>query len=115
MARCATSRGCGGPGAGLEPRCRSTTLGGRADLPRLAAAIGCGGVAVFPDDVVSLDEDGAVLVPAAIVDEVLAEAVEQERVEEWIMGEVQKGVALPGLYPMNEDTRARYRRDTGAP
>ncbi len=73
--------------------------------------IGCGGVAVFPDDLVSLDEDGAVLVPAAILDEVIAEAVEQERVEEWIMGEVRKGVPLPGLYPMNEETRARYLRE----
>ena len=74
--------------------------------------IGCGEVAVFPDDVVSLDDDGAVLVPAAILDEVIADATEQERVEEWIMGEVRKGVPLPGLYPMNEDTRARYLRET---
>ncbi len=28
--------------------------------------------------------------------------------EAWIMGEVEKGVALPGLYPMNEATKARY-------
>jgi hypothetical protein len=28
--------------------------------------------------------------------------------EEWIMGEVEAGVPLPGLYPMNEDTKARY-------
>ncbi len=74
--------------------------------------IGCGGVAVFPDDVVSLDGDGAVLVPAAILDEVLAEAAEQEHVENWIMREVKKGVPLPGLYPMDDDTRARYLRET---
>ncbi len=75
--------------------------------------IGCGGVAVFPDDLVSLDEDGAVLVPSAIVDEVIGEAAAQEQLEEWIMGEVRKGVPLPGLYPMNEDTMARYERETG--
>lgn len=70
--------------------------------------IGCGGVAVFPDDVVVVDEDGAVLIPAALLDEVLAEAPEQERMEAWIMTEVDRGVPLPGLYPMNDDTKARY-------
>ena len=70
--------------------------------------IGCGGVAVFPDDVVVVDDDGAVLIPAALLDEVLAEAPEQERMEGWIMREVERGVPLPGLYPMNADTKARY-------
>ena len=70
--------------------------------------IGCGGVAVFPDDLVLADDDGAVVVPAALVDEVLLEAAEQERLEAWIMEEVGRGVALPGLYPMNAETKARY-------
>jgi regulator of RNase E activity RraA len=70
--------------------------------------IGCGGVAVFPDDIVVADEDGAVLIPAAMLDEVLAQAPEQERMEAWIMAEVAKGVPLPGLYPMNAETKARY-------
>src|SRR4249920_1315074 len=63
--------------------------------------IGCGGVAVFPDDVVVADRDGAVLVPQGLLGAVLAEAVEQERMEAWIMAEVGRGAALPGLYPMN--------------
>ena len=70
--------------------------------------IGCGGVAVFPDDVVVVDDDGAVLIPAKLIDEVVAAAPEQERMEEWIMGEVDKGAGLPGLYPMNAETKARY-------
>jgi regulator of RNase E activity RraA len=70
--------------------------------------IACGGVAVFPDDVVVADADGAVLIPAALLDAVLAEAPEQERMEAWIMDEVDRGTPLPGLYPMNEATRARY-------
>ncbi len=70
--------------------------------------IACGGVAVFPDDVVVVDEDGAVLIPAAFLDQVLAEAPEQEQMEAWIMTEVDRGVPLPGLYPMNEETKARY-------
>jgi regulator of RNase E activity RraA len=70
--------------------------------------IACGGVAVFPNDVVVVDDDGAVLIPAAMLDHVVATAPEQERMEGWIMNEVNNGVALPGLYPMNADTKARY-------
>ncbi|UOM35822.1 ribonuclease activity regulator RraA [Acuticoccus sp. I52.16.1] len=70
--------------------------------------IGCGGVAVFPDDLVVVDDDGAVIIPAALVEAVCAEAPEQERMEAWIMTEVDRGVPLPGLYPMNDETKARY-------
>jgi regulator of RNase E activity RraA len=70
--------------------------------------IGCGGVAVFPDDVVVADADGAVVIPAALLDHVLATAPEQERMEGWIMDEVLGGAKLPGLYPMNAETKARY-------
>jgi regulator of RNase E activity RraA len=70
--------------------------------------IGCGGVAVFPNDVVVADDDGAVLIPAAMLDEVVVAAVEQERQEAWIMQEVIGGARLPGLYPMDEANRARY-------
>src|SRR5262249_56708819 len=58
--------------------------------------IGCGGVAVFPNDVGVVDDDGAVVIPAALVDDVVSQALEQERLEEWIMGEVAHGAALPG-------------------
>ena len=70
--------------------------------------IGCGGVAVFPDDLVVVDNDGAVVIPAALVDAVAAEAAEQERQEAWIMSEVDKGASLPGLYPPNAENKARY-------
>ena len=70
--------------------------------------IGCGGVAVFPNDVIVADADGAVLIPAALLEAVIAEAVEQERLEGWIMREVERGAALPGLYPPNAENRARY-------
>jgi regulator of RNase E activity RraA len=75
--------------------------------------IGCGGVAVFPNDLVVADEDGAVVIPQALVNDVVDAAVEQERVEAWIVGEVEKGAALPGLYPMNAETKARYEAQKG--
>ena len=70
--------------------------------------IGCGGVAVYPGDTVVADDDGAVLIPQAMLADVVPEAVEQERMEGWIMEEVGRGVELPGLYPMNDATKARY-------
>jgi regulator of RNase E activity RraA len=54
------------------------------------------------------DIDGAVLIPAALLDEVVATAPEQERLEAWIMQEVEQGAALPGLYPPNDDNWSRY-------
>jgi regulator of RNase E activity RraA len=71
--------------------------------------IGCGGVAIFPDDLVVVDDDGAVVIPQRLVADVAAAAVEQERMEEWIMGEVNRGASLPGLYPPNAENLARYK------
>jgi regulator of RNase E activity RraA len=70
--------------------------------------IACGGVAVFPNDIIVVDQDGAVVVPQALVDAVVDLAVEQERLEGWIMGEVDRGAALLGLYPANAENKARY-------
>ena len=70
--------------------------------------IACGGVAVMPGDIIVADDDGAVLIPQALLAEVLADAPEQEAQEAWIMAEIDRGVPLPGLYPMNAETRARY-------
>ncbi|HWH40906.1 MAG TPA: ribonuclease activity regulator RraA [Usitatibacter sp.] len=72
--------------------------------------IGCGGVAVFPDDWVVVDDDGAVLIPAALIGEIVAAAPEQERLEAWIMEEVERGHVLPGLYPPNAENKARYEQ-----
>lgn len=70
--------------------------------------IGCGGVAIFPDDVIVADQDGAVVIPQAFVSLILAEGLEQEAMEGWIVNEVNNGAALPGLYPMNAETKERY-------
>jgi regulator of RNase E activity RraA len=73
--------------------------------------VGCGGVAVFPDDIIVADSDGAVVIPQAIAAEVATEAAEQERLEAWIMRQVEGGALLPGLYPPNAETKARYERE----
>jgi regulator of RNase E activity RraA len=70
--------------------------------------IACGGCAIFPGDVVVADDDGAVVIPQALVDFVATEGEEHERYESWVVSEVERGVPLPGLYPPNDDAKARY-------
>ena len=65
----------------------------------------------MPGDIIVADDDGAVVIPAAIAAEVTEIALEQEQLEGWIMREVERGVPLPGLYPPNDETRARHERD----
>jgi regulator of RNase E activity RraA len=54
-------------------RLRGAALGGRLTFVGWGEPIGCGGVAVFPNDIVVADQDGAVLIPQALLDHVLAE------------------------------------------
>ncbi len=70
--------------------------------------IACGGVAIFPGDVIVADGDGAVLIPKAMVAQVIEAGAEQELLEAWLLSEVKAGAKLPGLYPPNEETRMRY-------
>jgi regulator of RNase E activity RraA len=70
--------------------------------------IGCGGCAIFPGDVIVCDDDGAVVIPQDLVEFVAREGEEHERMETFIVSEVERGVKLPGLYPMNDETKARY-------
>jgi len=80
--------------------------------------VGCGGVAVFPGDVIVADRDGAVVIPQGLLAGIVSIAAEEERLEAWIMSEVNAGAALPGLYPPNADNKVRYeaaKRVTRAP
>lgn len=89
-------------GAAAPPSVAGLTFVGWQD------PIACGGVAVFADDVIVVDDDGAVVIPRAMLDGVLEAAAEQEKLESWIVDEVRAGVPLPGLYPADAETKARY-------
>lgn len=74
----------------------------------LNVPIGCGGVAVFPDDIAVGDGDGVIIIPAEIADDIAAEAKEMEPYEAWVVDQIKAGASIIGLYPMNEETRTRY-------
>lgn len=70
--------------------------------------IGCGGVAVYPGDIIVGDADGVAVIPRNIVDAVAADSAEQERLEAYIQQRVADGEPLQGLYPVNDRIRADY-------
>lgn len=65
--------------------------------------VACGGVAVFPDDIIVADIDGVIVVPSALAPEIAAAGLEQERLDEWQMEQIKRGVSLSALAPMPKD------------
>lgn len=70
--------------------------------------IACGGVAVYPGDVMVGDAEGVVAIPRALADEVARDAADQEDLEAFVLERIAGGAALPGTYPPNAATRAAY-------
>ena len=95
-------------GAAAPPAVTSLTFVGWQE------PVDCGGVAIFPNDVIVADDDGAVVIPAALVEAVAQLALEQEQLEIWIMDRVNAGERLPGLYPPSAETLLRYEVDKSA-
>ena len=74
----------------------------------LNVPIGCGGVAVYPGDIVVGDDEGVAIIPQHLAAEVAADATEQEKMEGFILERVQNGAKLAGTYPPNAETRAAF-------
>jgi regulator of RNase E activity RraA len=70
--------------------------------------IGCGGVPVYPGDVVVGDAEGVVVIPANIANEVADEAAAQTMFEDWVEDRVKEGRSIFGLYPPNPETKAEF-------
>ncbi len=94
---------CGGPSA-------PTNLTKHQALD-LNVPIGCGTVAVFPGDIAVGDGDGVIIIPSEIADELAEEAASMEEYEAWVLEQVKNGEPIIGLYPMNDETRARYEAE----
>lgn len=79
--------------------------------------IGCGGVPVFPGDIVVGDGEGVVVIPADLADEIAEEAHEMTAFEDFVAEKVMEGRTIIGLYPpTNEQTLvdfAEWREKTG--
>lgn len=79
--------------------------------------IGCGDAPVFPGDVIVGDREGVVVIPAHMVEEITAEAVEMTAFEDFVTEEVLKGRPTIGLYPptqqQSKDDFAVWRKAKG--
>src|SRR6266852_1293994 len=83
---------------------------GRRHVPwESDVAVACAGVTIQPGDIVVGDADGVVVLPPALAAEVLADAREQERQEEFIAARVAQGDSIDGLYPLTDRTRPAYQ------
>lgn len=70
--------------------------------------IACGGAAVQPGDIIVGDADGVLVIPPALIEELVTDAIEQERQETFIAEHVSEGEGVDGLYPMNAEWKTRY-------
>ncbi|MEJ6747106.1 MAG: ribonuclease activity regulator RraA [Yoonia sp.] len=71
--------------------------------------IACGGVAVYPGDIMMGDADGVMVIPRHLVDDIAVETVAMEMFEEFVLEQVNAGASIRGLYPPTDpDTMARF-------
>lgn len=71
--------------------------------------IGCGEVAVFPGDVVVGDEDGVIVIPLEICDDVADECIAMTAFESFVMEQVLQGHSIIGLYPLtSSDMKEKF-------
>jgi regulator of RNase E activity RraA len=70
--------------------------------------IACGGVLVMPGDIVVADDDGAVLVPAALAERTIAEAHHHHEWEDFSRQRLSEGGDLRRYYPLSDTARPEY-------
>ncbi len=68
----------------------------------------CSGVLVMPGDVIVGDDDGAMVIPIALVEEVAAEAAEAELRDTWGFERVSAGESTIGTFPIAKDRMAEF-------
>jgi len=65
--------------------------------------IGCGDAPVFPGDVILGDNDGVIVIPAHLADEIADEAFEMTAYEDFVTERVNAGQGIFGLYPATDE------------
>jgi regulator of RNase E activity RraA len=70
--------------------------------------VSCGGVAVYPGDIIFGDAEAVVVIPRHLAEEIAADAAEMERRERFLYKEIEAGRSIKGVYPPDDETMARY-------
>ncbi len=86
------------------------TIGEPNILPfEVNVPVQCGGVLVWPGDVVMGDDDGVVVLPSQLAAEILPEALKHDEEEEAVLEfTIRNKVSPSRYYPFNEDTQKLY-------
>lgn len=71
--------------------------------------VGCGGVLVYPGDVLVGDAEGIAVIPAAYVEAIVDAAVEQEFLDQFSLGKVRDGVPLAEAYPLSPELSEEFQ------
>jgi regulator of RNase E activity RraA len=71
--------------------------------------IACGGVTVVPGDIIVADDDGAVVVPVSMAEQVIAEGQKHAEWEEFSRMKLMAGESLQRYYPLHPDAESEYQ------
>ena len=74
----------------------------------LQLPIGCGGVAVYPGDIIVGDSEGVIVVPRQLATQVAEESAGMELREDFITEKIRGGASIVGTYPPDEKTLAEF-------
>ncbi|MEJ5997833.1 fumarylacetoacetate hydrolase family protein [Corynebacterium sp. H130] len=73
---------------------------GRKHVPwEMDVAIGCGNATVIPGDIIVGDDDGVIVIPRDLAEEVAEAALKKEYEDEWVAARVAEGHPVDGLFP----------------
>ena len=84
--------------------------GSKMFSPDYNIPIGCAGVLVCPGDLIAADDDGVVVIPQSVVDEVVKKVLMFEDREVFIRLMLDKGESLQGLYPMGPKWEEQFQQ-----
>ncbi len=76
----------------------------------LDVPIACGEVPVYPGDIIVGDDEGVVVIPQHLAEEVAEEAFEQTAFEDFVQEQVEQGRSIFGIYPPGPDAREEFKR-----
>lgn len=84
---------------------------GRRHVPwAVDETVSCGGATVQPGDIIVGDDDGVLVIPPQLAQEVALAAQAQEHQEEFVAQQIAAGHRVDGLYPLSGEWKEAYQQ-----
>ncbi|QQB15624.1 fumarylacetoacetate hydrolase family protein [Brevibacterium casei] len=82
---------------------------GRKHVPwESDVAVACGNATVLPGDVIVGDDDGVIVIPRDLAEDVVDAALEKETEDGWVADQVAAGNPVDGLFPPTGEWKAKF-------